>query len=480
MRPLRHATGIATLLPLLLAAVAAAGLQQDIERAITKAGFTSGEVSVAVRECEGGRLIAAVSASTPRTPASNQKLLTTGVAAMVLGADFKFTTRLVRRGDDLIVIGDGDPALGDDPLLKKMTRPDGTSLTATDLLDLWAASVANSGTHHVKTLLIDDRVFDRDWYPDEWPKNQLQKHYCAAVGGINFNHNTVKLRPVPRGNSIDVSDMRPPYPTVSIDNRLKTGQPKDALLIDPHRAEGSNEIMLLGTVPIATQQPVEVTIENPPLQFGHLLAARLRLAGVSVDSVRLAEPSDPPPSGIDVAPPITTDIAAVLERCNHDSDNMFAEALLKRLAHAVTGRSGSRAEGGRIVTATVERLTGSTGELVVADGSGMSRLNSVSARTLTAWLCHFDAADRDQSLFIESLAQKHEGTLKDRLASVDLRGTTLRAKTGYIARVYAISGYVECTDGRRLAFSVLINTSNRRTTWNLRRALVAAIIDHGC
>lgn len=470
----------ATVLPLLLTAAAIAGLQQDIEQAIAKAGFAAGDVSVAVRECGTDRLIAGVSASTPRMPASNQKLLTTGVAALVLGADFTFQTRLVRRGDDLIVIGDGDPALGDDPLLKKMTLPDGTSLTATGLLDLWAASVVNSGTHHVHTLIVDDRVFDRDWYPTEWPKDQLRNHYCASVGGINFNHNTVKLRPVPSGSGVDVSDMRPPYPSVVLKNQLKRGRTKDTLVIDPHRAEGSNEITLLGTVPVATQKPIEVTIDNPPLQFGQLLAARLRLAGVPVDAVRLAGASDPPSSGVDVAPPITTDIATVFERCNHDSDNMFAEALLKRLAHAVTGRPGTRADGGRIVTATVERLLGSADGLQVADGSGMSRLNSVSARTMTAWLCRFDAADPDQNLFIESIAQKHEGTLQDRLASVELRGTTLRAKTGYIARVYTISGYVECPDGRRLAFSVLINTKKSRATWNLRRALVATIIDHGC
>jgi len=480
VRLLRYATGIATLLPLLLAAAAGAGLQQDIEQAIAREGFTSREVSVAVRECGSNRLLAAVAASTPRMPASNQKLLTTGVSAMVLGADFVFQTRLVRQGDDLIVIGDGDPALGDDPLLRNMTLPDGTTLNATSLLDLWAASVAASGMGHVGTLLIDDRVFDRNWYPKEWPKDQLRKSYCAAVGGINFNHNTVKLRPVPGGTGVDVSDMRPPYPGIVLQNKLTRGRARDTLVIDPQRAEGSNVIVLRGTVPVPTTIPVEVTIDNPPLQFGLLLAERLRLAGVAVDAVRLADASDPPASGTDVAPPIRTSIEAVLERCNHDSENMFAEALLKRLAHAVTGRPGTRADGNRIVTATVERLVGSADGLRVADGSGMSRLNSISARTMTAWLCSFDPAVPDQNLFIESLAEQHEGTLAKRLERINLRGTILRAKTGFIARVYSISGYVECPGGRRLAFSVLINTGRARTTWNLRRALVAAIVDQGC
>jgi len=399
---------------------------------------------------------------------------------MVLGADFTFQTQLVRTGDDLIVIGDGDPALGDDPLLRKMALPDGTRLTATTLVDLWAQSVAASGMRQVRTLIVDDRVFDRDWYPQEWPKGQLRNAYCAAVGGINFNHNTVKLRPAPAGKAVDVSDMRPPYPGIELKNKLTRGRAKDTLVIDPQRAEGSNVIVLRGTVPVATSIPVEVTIDNPPLQFGLLLAARLRLTGVAVGAVRLADATDPPPAGIDVAPPITSTIETVLERCNHQSENMFAEALLKRLAHAVTGRPGTRADGNRIVTAMVEQRVGSADGLRAADGSGMSRLNSISARTMTAWLCTFDPSDPDQNLFIESLALQHEGTLAKRLKGVAVRDATLRAKTGYIKRVYSISGYVECQDGRRLAFSVLINTGKERNTWDLRRAIVSAILDQGC
>jgi D-alanyl-D-alanine carboxypeptidase/D-alanyl-D-alanine-endopeptidase (penicillin-binding protein 4) len=478
---LRCHTSLSIVLVLsLLPAAALAGLQAKLEATISKAKFSQRHVSVAVRECGSPHLLAAISASTPRIPASNQKLLTTGAAALVLGADFRFSTQLLHSGPNLIVVGDGDPALGDDMLLARMTLPDGKKLTATGLVDLWAASVAKAGIQHVDALIVDDRVFDRDWTPAEWPSEQLRNAYCAQVAGVNFNHNTVKIKVKPTGNTVVIKDMQPPYSGVTLVNTLKRVNRKNRLEINPQRNQGSNTIRLSGNVPVANQVPVEVTIDNPPLQFGMLLADRMRLIGVSVGAVRLATEADPPASGTPVAPPIQTALADVLQRCNHESENMFGEALLKRIAHHTTHRSGTRTAGSRIVTGLVEQRAGSADGLRVADGSGMSTHNRVSARTMTGWLCSFDPAVPNENLFIKSLSQHNQGKVKKRLSSIDSKGTTVRVKSGFINNVYTLGGYVECMGGRRISFSIMINTPSKRNTWELRRGLLQVIINHAC
>ncbi|MDG2477985.1 MAG: D-alanyl-D-alanine carboxypeptidase/D-alanyl-D-alanine-endopeptidase [Phycisphaerales bacterium] len=480
MRLLRY-TSLMLLLVLILApAVALAGLQADLEATISKAKFSQRHVSVAVRECGSPNLLASISASTPRIPASNQKLLTSGAAALVLGADFRFTTQLLRSGENLIVLGDGDPALGDDMLLAEMQLPDGKTLTATGLVDLWAASVAKSGMKRVDTLIVDDRVFDREWTPAEWPAGQLRNAYCAQVGGVNFNHNTVKIKVKPTNNAAVVSDMRPPYSGVILKNTLKRVDRKKKLEINPQRTQGTNTIRLSGNVPVANQIPIEVTIDNPPLQFGTLLADRLRRIGIAVSTVRLAATTDPPATGKPIAPPIQTELADVLRRCNHESENMFGEALLKRIAYQTTHRSGTRAAGSRIVTGLVETRTGSADGLQVADGSGMSSHNRISARTMTSWLCSFDPAMPNENLFIESLSLHNQGKVQKRLSSLNLHGTTVRVKSGYISKVYTLAGYVECPVGRRVSFSIMINTPTTRVTWALRRGLLQVIINHAC
>jgi D-alanyl-D-alanine carboxypeptidase/D-alanyl-D-alanine-endopeptidase (penicillin-binding protein 4) len=461
--------------------VALGGLQDEIAAAVAEAGCTSRAVSVAVRDCRSGDIVAGISSSTPRIPASNQKLVTSGMAARVLGADFRFETRLLRRGNDLIVAGDGDPALADDALLADMRTADGGTVSATDLLDIWAAAAASSGVRHVETLIIDDRVFDRVWRPAGWPRDQLHRRYCAPVSGLNFSCNTMSFRPAPGGGGVDVSDAWPDWGGIRIVNKLKRGRKGR----DTHVVHGSHQpdrggIVLTGTVVEPTIAPVEIAVEEPPQHFGMLLAARLAASGIQVDEVRLASETDPPAAGELVAPPITTSLETVMRRCNHDSYNLYADAMFKRVAHETTGRPGSWEDGARVITRTVEQIVGPDTGLTVVDGSGMSRLNTISARAMTEWLCSFDPSSPDDAFFIASLSRPGEGKMHKRFREVDLHGAEVRAKSGYLRSVYALSGYVTCQDGHRFAFSILINDPPRKVKAKRLQDEIVSLIATQC
>ncbi|HRP61858.1 MAG TPA: D-alanyl-D-alanine carboxypeptidase, partial [Phycisphaerales bacterium] len=117
-------------------ASASGGLQAEVERAIRSTPLKNAVVGVSIRDADSRTSLVSVGASRPMIPASNMKLLTTGAAMHVLGADFHFTTRLLRDGDRLIVIGDGDPAFGD-PTLLEMTTVDGqTGISVEQFLKL--------------------------------------------------------------------------------------------------------------------------------------------------------------------------------------------------------------------------------------------------------------------------------------------------------------------------------------------------------
>ena len=81
---------------------------------------------------------------------------------------------------------------------------------------------------------------------------------------------------------------------------------------------------------------------------------------------------------------------------------------------------------------------------------------------MTAWLDSIEEDERIADAFIESLAVGSEsGTLRSRYRSMDLRGATIQAKTGYINGVSCLSGYITAEPDshrpRRIAFSVLVN-----------------------
>jgi D-alanyl-D-alanine carboxypeptidase/D-alanyl-D-alanine-endopeptidase (penicillin-binding protein 4) len=198
-----------------------------------------------------------------------------------------------------------------------------------------------------------------------------------------------------------------------------------------------------------------------PTFFARLLAERLRAGGLTVTRYRTAEASDPEPAGRTIGPVIRTPISNALTRCNTDSQNLYAEALLKRIGHALTNEPGSWFNGTAVVRHVVHERVSDPNlavKLVMRDGSGLSRENRIAAATMSAWLASFHHDERLGPPFIASLALAgRTGTLANRFENVDLHGTMVQAKSGYINYVSCLSGFVTAPDGRRRTFSILVN-----------------------
>ncbi len=450
-------------LTLVLAASAIAGLRDDVERLLRVAPLKGAKVAVSIRDAETGVPLVAINAKDQMMPASNMKLLTSGAALHALGADFEFVTRMVRDGDRLIVIGSGDPAFGDPALLAQMSTPDGLPLDVEGFLRLWTKAVTDAGISKVSEVVVDDRIFDRQWVHPSWPADQLNEDYCAQVAGLNFHANVLLFFPKPRpGMPPDISDFRPRANWLKITNSATSNTGSKA----EHkpgiaRKLGTNEILFRGNVRFPANVGIDVTIHDPPEFFAHLLADRLRAAGVEVGGHRVAAANDPVPKGDAVGPAIVTPLKTVIGRCNQDSENLYAESMLKRIGHDMTGEGGSWSNGGAILRHIVlERLNdpAMASGLIVADGCGLSRDDRITAGLMTAWLGSLVNDPKLGAAFLDSLAIGAEtGTLKKRYQSIDLNGAVVQAKTGYINGVSCLSGFVTAADGRRRAFSVLVN-----------------------
>jgi D-alanyl-D-alanine carboxypeptidase/D-alanyl-D-alanine-endopeptidase (penicillin-binding protein 4) len=206
---------------------------------------------------------------------------------------------------------------------------------------------------------------------------------------------------------------------------------------------------------------------------------------MQVQAYRAATEADARPRGDHVGPVIATPITTVITRCNQDSENLYAECLLKRLGHEMTGQPGSWANGAAIARAIMhERLDepSISSGLVIADGSGLSRENRISPRIMTLWLNSFDDDADLSEEFIASLATAGEtGTLSSRFSSVDLHGAAVHAKTGYIDGVSCLSGFVTSSAGQRMSFSIMVNdlTASRvRNAKKLQEQIVGAMAEH--
>jgi len=449
----------------------AGDLERDLRGLVGRANLGKATVSVSVRDVATGRSLADLRADRPMLPASNMKLATTAAALDSLGPSFRFSTPLAfdEATATLIVRGSGDPGFGDPPLLETTVhrRPDGSiakGLDAEALLGIWAEAVANAGVRRVDELVVDDRVFDRDRIHPQWPEDQLNRHYCAEVAGVNFHANCLHLRPSPIEGRAVPGPFVPDAPWIPLENRAtgRTGSKAEQTVWVGHgsRIHGPDGLTLFGNVEATPHEAIRVTVRDPAIFLGRLLAERLRRRGVDVGTVRHALEGESFEGLPNAAPPVETPLETVLARANVDSSNLHAEALLKRIAHAETGRPGSWSGGAAAVRTLLARRTSS--ELLegveISDGSGLSRGNRLRADLMTTLLASL-AVDRTVGeAFLRSLAVAGEsGTLATRFRSSDLAGCRVRAKTGYIRGVSCLSGLVESPDGRRLAFSILCN-----------------------
>jgi len=443
----------------LIAQVAAAGLQSTVEKIVQSAKLGGGTASVCVIDTQTDGILVDINSTKQMIPASNQKLLTSGAALHILGPSFEFETRLMwdEVNKTLTVVGDGDPTIGDSTLLG-VTDWSAENKTLQNELNPWISAIQNAGIKKIDTILVDDRIFDRNYVHPSWPANQINNWYCAQISGLNYHLNVVHFFPSPGNKIASLGNIAPAMPWISFGNKTTSKQgKKDTSSFWVARPPNSNNMTARGNVKGKHTQPVKVAFHNPAIVFGEVLARELRSKNISVNNVVQITDSSPP-SASELIFLHSTPLSTALLRSNAESHNLYAECLLKRIAAESTGRSGTFDEGAKAVARSVaQRLSIHPSSLTPADGSGMSRENKVSTRILAEWLSSFDMQDHAGKMLVNSLATPGTGTLRNRFSTQNFMNSTIHAKSGYLKGVCTLSGYITFEDRDPVVFSIIVN-----------------------
>lgn len=443
------------LLPVLLAGRAAAapppaGLGERLAALVAGVPERT-QVGLLVLEADGGVTWFAHQPDAPLKPASLQKLLVTAAALERFGPGFAFETPACLHGQELWVVGSGDPALGDERIAARHGRgPD-------HLFDDWAAALRARGVTVLAKIVLDDHVFDDRYRHPDWPDEQAERWYQAPVGGLNLNDNCLDVGLELRDGRV-VPRLRPDLPPDLLENSLRPGQRHRPEL---RRQLGRDVFELRGTVTRSTTlQPVSAG--RPPVFFGYALHQALRRRGIEIRGPVVR--ATLLPEDLAAATPLAvhrTALPDVLWRCNAFSQNLFAECLLKALAAyepdgTRSGRPGSWEAGRQVLLTTLAGLPLDLSRATVRDGSGLSHRNRATARQLAELLVRM-RRHRHADVFVQSLARPGEpGSLRRRFDDPALRGR-VQAKTGTLNDVRCLAGYATRGDGTVLAFALLIN-----------------------
>lgn len=331
--------------------------------------------------------------STPLVPASTQKVLTSAATLRGLGTDTVLTTRVVSNPDGTVVLVGGG-----DPLLTADPGADGAGTSILGLASSTAAALRDKGITSAR-VAIDDSAF------------------TGPIAG-------------PAWDDDDLTDC----------------------LVRP--------IQALSLFAPAAENPTDCTAPDPDpaLTAGKVFAERLAAFGVTVSGeVTRATAAA---TANTLATGESRPVAALVEQMLTDSDNTSAEMLAHLLGGKVAGEA-SFAGGAKAVTSEITRLGVPTAGLLVLDGSGLSTADRVAPATVSAVL-HKVVTGADPALWPIASGLPvagFDGTLADRFAAPDTlagRGD-VRAKTGTLTGVSALSGQVVSADGQLLTFVLISN-----------------------
>ncbi len=286
-------------------------------------------------------------------------------------------------------------------------------------------------------IIVDDSLFDtREW------KARWNGPAYAPPDALGLDLHTVS---VTVDNTSSKVTIRPPNETVRISFN-PSGKP-NIRQIDDFAYEISGKI---SDLPFIRKR---FPLKDPAVYAGWTLRTILRKRGINHDGV--IRRGKMPANAIEIYSIRSKAPSDIIKDTNINSINVVAENLLLLLGAKRFGPPGSIKKGILALREFLNNIGLPSREMVFTDGSGLSPDNRITSEYIAVFLKKVSEKPWF-STFYESLPRAGmEGTFND----IGYRNEHIRAKTGRLNNVYCLAGYVDRSNGSRIAFSYMVNVS---------------------
>jgi D-alanyl-D-alanine carboxypeptidase/D-alanyl-D-alanine-endopeptidase (penicillin-binding protein 4) len=424
-------------------------LPPRLQQVLKSQGVPPEAVSIVVRDTLTGEEHLSLNPRIPRSPASTIKVLTTYAALEVLGPAYTWRTKAWATGPivdgrlrgDLVIEGGGDPFI----TAERWWR--------------FARELRNTGLRVVE----GDVVLDRSLYapqaadPDEFD-GRGYRTYNVLPDPLLVNLQSVEfhLSPGPNGVGVIV-DPEPSNLKVVNSIALSKQGCRGGLrgVTFTSFAEDPNRIALGGRLsakcpPLSVRR---VVMQPATYAYGTFATNWKSIGGEIRGGMRVAaKPADATPL-LDFE---SQTLAEVVRLVNKHSSNSMARTLVLTMGLERSGAPATVAAGEDAMRAWLASRDLDFPELVIDNGSGLSRVTRISADSMARML-----GSAYQSRWYPELASSLplgglDGTLRQRFRDVGDPGR-LRLKTGQLEGVAAIAGWVVDRANRPLSVVVIVN-----------------------
>jgi len=435
---------------------ASAQLPEPVARALTRAGIPETSAALYVHEIGAAHALLTAGADRSMNPASTIKLLTTYAGLDLLGSAYSWTTDAYAAGalkdgvltGDLVIKGRGDPKL--------------------TLENFWLLlrGLRGRGLREIRgDLVLDRSYFTVEEFDSARFDDQPTRPYNTGPDALLVNFKAVHLQfiPDPEAGTVRIV-AEPQLPQVQIINNLTldaTGACGEWVSKLRHEAQGNSTAARLAFKGVFAASCGERGRDYSVLGHSQYVLALFRelwreLGGSLTGSVREGV------AGADarlLASVQSPSLSEVVRDINKYSNNVMARQLFLTLGVAGSGAPATAEKSVRVIRQWLAGKGLPFPELVLENGSGLSRVERVSARSMGLLLVSAFRSPVMPELTASLPVVAVDGTMKKRLAGAAIAGQA-HIKTGQLSGVRAIAGYVMDNQGRRLAVVLFINHAN--------------------
>jgi serine-type D-Ala-D-Ala carboxypeptidase/endopeptidase (penicillin-binding protein 4) len=435
-------------------------------------------------EKTGSYCIHAIDASTGRTiystpqkslsTASVMKLFTTAVALEVLGPEHTFSTSLYYTGNlnaktgvlkgNLILKGGADPAFYSSYFEDHYRG----------CFEKWVDQLKMSGIKQINgIILLDLSALDHTSVPGGWDWDDIGNYYGAGVSALTFRDNTYCIHfssPDKPGELVKIKSTDPEIPGLKLENLVRS-----SLLTGDHTivygAPGSYQEYVEGTIPVSKDDfVVKASMTDPAMVAGQTFRKKILEGGLTISGGVVRMAANDTTRGILVSNFQSPHLKDLIVPLNKESLNLFAEHLLREIGRVRLGESGNRQNSESTLAKGLETYQQFCMEKGIfaegffpTDGSGLSRSNALTARTLVETMkTVYDGPNREL-LFNSFPVAGVDGTLRNSFKGTPLE-KNLKAKTGSMARVRSIAGMMQTKSGKTVLVAIILNNFDLPTS----------------
>lgn len=406
-----------------------AAMANHIDKALAKSKINHSAISISVKELNTGKVLYQHNQKKPMMPASTLKAVTYIAALKELGKDYNFTTSLYKTADNELIF-----KLGADPFLNNF-----------NLKELLQAA-KDKEIIEPKAIKFDDSIIDNVEWGEGWQWDDDINPLMPKFSAYNIDENMliVNIDPTSIGAPAEIR-LKEFFPMTFM-NLVTTGK-ETSIKASRNNSISPDTITIEGTV--AEHRDLRIPVNYPKRYFVIRLSESLRSRKIlyygNFTTALL------PKKNVYLIKDIKNPISKATVEVMQNSNNLVAETVFKIAGGHYANKTGNVKDAVDMTLNHCKDLDVNAEDIRIADGSGVSKNNLVTADFMTNFLISQSKSDSD---YRQMFANPGEGTLKKRMLYL---GDKLEAKTGTLSDVSALTGFITTLSGKTYAFDIMIN-----------------------